>query len=537
MSDDVPMADASQGLGASAESYKSQGNEFYKSGSYGKAIDLYSKAVEAAPENPIYRGNRSMAYMQIGAYERALEDCSKSLELSQQKPDEFGSNVQKTLLRIGKIQTALGNYDEAIDTFSKISPPASAGDVQTAYEMRQYIAQAEAMAAGGNGKLAQHAIIGAEKLLGLNVTAPRKWRLLKAKCYIESGELDQAASIAVNLLREDKQDSDALVLRGRVLYAQGDNTKAATHFMEALRVDPDHGLARDLLRTSRELEKKKNLGNDAFKRGDLQTALELYSEALSIDKCNKGTNSKLYSNRATVNMRLNRFEDAIADCNSALELDPDFVKVRRTKARALGQLEKWDEAVQEFQKAVEVDSSDANLRAELREAELEVKKAKRKDYYKILGISKSADETEIKKAYRKMALVYHPDKNPDDPTSHEKFKDVGEAYEVLSDSQKRARYDSGVDLQDPSDMYGGHMGAEIDPSVLFQMFGGGGGSVPPEFMSQFGGGGSPFGAQFGGAQFGGAQFGGTPFGGAQFGGSQFRGQGRARGHPSGFYSF
>ncbi|KAK9356469.1 hypothetical protein V1523DRAFT_401947 [Lipomyces doorenjongii] len=532
MSDDIQMADGSQAPGASAEVYKSQGNEFYKSASYGKAIDSYTKAVEADPENPIYRGNRSMAYMQIGAYERALEDSSKALELSQQKPNEFGSNVPKTLLRIGKIQTALGNYDEAISAFSQISPPPSAGDVQVAYEMRQYLAQAEAMAAGGNVKLAQYAISGAEKLLGLNVTPPRNWRLLKGKCYVESGDLDQAATVAVNLLREDKQDSDALVLRGRVLYAQGDNAKAATHFMEALRVDPDHKLARELLKASRELEKKKNLGNDAFKRGDLQTALELYSEALSVDECNKGTNSKLYSNRATVNIRLNRFEDAIKDCDAALELDPDFIKVRRTKARALGQLEKWDEAVQEFQKAVEVDPSDSNLRAELREAELEVKKAKRKDYYKILGVSKSADETEIKKAYRKLALIHHPDKNPEDPTSHEKFKDVGEAYEVLSDSQKRARYDSGVDLQDSSDMYGGGMGAEIDPSVLFQMFGGGGGAVPHEFMGQFGGGGSPFGAQFGGAQFGGAQF-----GGAQFGGSQFRGQGRSRGHSSGFYSY
>ncbi|KAK9243263.1 hypothetical protein V1506DRAFT_516426 [Lipomyces tetrasporus] len=526
MSHDFHMRDASQTPGASAEEYKSQGNEFYKSGCYGKAIDMYAKAVEADPENPIYRGNRSMAYMQIGAYERALEDCSKSLELSQRKPEEYGSNVQKTLLRIGKLQTSLGNYDEAINAFSQISAPPTTGDIQAAYEMRQYLAQAEAMAAGGNLKLAQHAISGAEKLLGLNVTPPRNWRLLKGKCYIETGDLDQAASVAVNLLREDKQDSDALVLRGRVLYAQGDNANAVTHFSEALRVDPDHKLARELLRASRELEKKKNLGNDAFKRGDLQGALELYSEALAIDKHNKGTNSKLYSNRATVNMRLNRFEDAVADCDSALDLDPEFTKVRRTKARALGQLEKWDEAVQEFQKAIEADPSDPNLRAELREAELAVKKAKRKDYYKILGISKSAGDVEIKKAYRKMALMYHPDKNPDDPSAHEKFKDVGEAYEILSDSQKRARYDSGVDLQDSGDMYGGGMGAEIDPSVLFQMFGGGGGGVPSEFMGQFGGGGSPFGAQFAGAQFSGAQF----------GGAQFRGQGRSRGHPSGFYS-
>lgn len=80
----------------------------------------------------------------------------------------------------------------------------------------------------------------------------------------------------------------------------------------------------------------------------------------------------------------------------------------------------------------------------------------RKDYYSILGVSKDADEEAIKKAFRKAAIKYHPDKNPNDKKAEEKFKEVNEAYEVLSDAKKKDDYDNGVDIHSrPSN---GHSG-------------------------------------------------------------------------------
>ena len=64
------------------------------------------------------------------------------------------------------------------------------------------------------------------------------------------------------------------------------------------------------------------------------------------------------------------------------------------------------------------------------------------DYYRVLGVPRDADESAIKKAYRKLAVKYHPDKNPDNPQAEENFKRVAEAYDCLSDAQKRAAYDN-----------------------------------------------------------------------------------------------
>jgi molecular chaperone DnaJ len=117
----------------------------------------------------------------------------------------------------------------------------------------------------------------------------------------------------------------------------------------------------------------------------------------------------------------------------------------------------------------------------------------KRDYYEVLGVSKGADEAEIKKAYRKMAIKYHPDKNPDDPSAEEKFKEAAEAYEILSNAEKRQMYDrfGHQAMGGAAGGGGGFRGGGMTMEDIFEQFGdvfGGGGGFRGGFSGGFGGG-------------------------------------------------
>lgn len=115
----------------------------------------------------------------------------------------------------------------------------------------------------------------------------------------------------------------------------------------------------------------------------------------------------------------------------------------------------------------------------MRKAEIALKQSKEKNYYKILGISRTADKKKIKKAYRDLALKWHPDKAEDKELAEKKFQDISEAYEVLSNDETRAKYDRGEDVFE-NQGGGGRGGHHGFPDQMFRHFqhGGGGGGFP-----------------------------------------------------------
>ncbi|KAL1123908.1 hypothetical protein AAG570_001678, partial [Ranatra chinensis] len=435
-----------------AEAKKELGNHQYKLKQYWKAIPFYTEAINLCPENPSYYGNRAACYVMLGMFKAAQEDARKSVQLN--------NKFVKGWSRLVKCCLATGDFaevDKALARLKELEPnnDSLASEAQNLQTARGF--EEEALKAYEK-KDYRKVVYCLDRAMD-SCTDCVRFKSLKSQCLARLGRTKEAQLLANEILGVDKQNADAIYVRGMCLYYEDNLDKAIQHFQHVLKLAPDHGLCMEIYKKAKALKQKKEEGNDAFNKGQNQEAYKLYTTALSIDPENVSTNAKLYFNRATVSSKLGKLSEAISDCTLALKLDPDYLKALLRRAKCNMDLGQYKEAVQDYEKALRMDKS-PDIKTKLNEAKFELKKSQRKDYYKILGIDKNASAEDVKKAYRKRALVYHPDRHVNASESEKKeqeikFKEVGEAYGILSDPQKRMRYDNGQDLEDGLGMSSG----------------------------------------------------------------------------------
>lgn len=428
-----------------AEEKKNAGNDQYKAQNYQYALRLYSDAIALCPETAAFYGNRAACYIMLGDYKSALQDSRYAVQLD--------GSFEKGYVRIAKCCLALGDAigtNQALKKLQEISPNCTsiAIETQNCKQLRQQEEKANTYYGQGDYRRCVYHLDSALKISPACI----KFKLLKAECLVLLGRIDQANDLAVTCMKADSVNAEAVYVRGLCLYYNDNLDKGLQHFERALQLDPDSSKARLMRVKAKQLRDKKEKGNELFKTGKFEDANGAYTEALAIDELNKEINSKLYCNRALVNSKLGKLSDAIRDCTFALVANTNNIKALLLRAKCHNDMENYEEAVNDYDNAHKMDKS-PTTKQYLKDAKLALKKSKRKDYYKILGIDKNANETEIKKAYRKRALVHHPDRHASATEEvkreeEKKFKEVGEAYAVLSDQTKKVRYDNGQDLDE-----------------------------------------------------------------------------------------
>ncbi|KAH6915582.1 DnaJ domain-containing protein [Coprinopsis sp. MPI-PUGE-AT-0042] len=487
-----------------AEKIKEQGNVKFKAQKYEEAIDLYSEAIELNPQESAYLTNRAAASMALKRFRSAMADCQQALSIlspGTATPSASAPNsaaLVKCLFRLAKCQFSLGETAAAMSSLTRVFALEATNSpaIQLKHKIEALQAHIKNFEKSKEKKDWGMARLSLDKCT--QTMEQEEWRVWKVELELAKGNWEGASMAANDALRSAPNSSEALTLRGLVLFLSGKIPAALQHLQNALRYDPGHEKAMKLRKEGERCRASQGGGQHPLQEGNLFSLNDQVSDMLQRIGANEEEGGG-GSDPATTLLKLNRNEEALEDTEESLKLFPHSFKALRTRARLNLNLENYEACIGDFKSAIqeamsEGTATDADVRAlktELKKAEAALKRSKSKDYYKILGVGRECTDAEIKKAYRRESLKHHPDKGGDEEKPHA----------VLSDPQKRRMYDMGDDIDgsSASDMGGmGGMGgmSHMDLADLFAQFHGGGG-------------GSPFGGMGGGGFGGGGRRGGS----------------------------
>ncbi|CAH1183621.1 unnamed protein product [Phaedon cochleariae] len=423
-----------------AELNNNYGKHLYKAKKYSQALAYFSKAINNSPNTPTYYGNRAACFMMLNSFEEALEDVRKTVQLD--------PNYLKGYIRMIKCGIATGDIVIAKYALKKVQElqkdiSVIANEVELLEKLKHNEAEASKAYKEGDFK---KVVICMERCLEVASTC-EFYKIVKAECLVFLGRYQDAQEITGSILELNSRNPDAMYIQGLCLYYEGKLDCAIKNFRHVLKLAPEHSKAMDICKRAKMLQKKKEEGNKAYRAYRFQEACKLYTDALEIDPLNRKTNSELYFNRATVLSSMKKTFEAIDDFTSAIKLDGTYQKALLRRAKCFMDLEEFDDAARDYEKVCEMDDNEENKNMlEVAKFALMLASMERKDYYYILGVDRRASHEKIKKFYKKMALLHHPDRHAKSTEyfrklQERKFKEIGEAYAVLSDAKARALYD------------------------------------------------------------------------------------------------
>jgi len=490
------------------EDLKEKGNSFFKQKRYEDAITFYNKALKLNPKAEVLYSNKGTCEKCLKEYKESIRDYEKALELNPKNTKNMNRLASVYIIK-GQIGNAKMLQEKALN----LEPNNSIFREQMTI-IEKILEDEEKL----EDRIKDKKFEDAEEVCKRLIEKESDFSELKLKyikILIENVKLTEAIQYINNEINfEDKKSNEQFdYLTALCLYYDGQYEKAKKQ-INLMKSKGNSIDTKDLLEKVNTIDSIKTKANEIFKQKKYEEAIEEYTKILEFDPNNKKFNSLILANRALCYQKLNKNVEALRDSNQSIKLNPFYARGYIKRGNVYMELKMFDDARADFQKAKDLDPNVAGVDGYLNDANKNAEKARKRDYYAILGIDKNADEKEIKRAYKKMAMKYHPDRNSESEESkkmaEKKFIDVNDAYSVLSDPKKRSMYDQGVDPLNPEEAGGGGVHFGGDASEILKMFFGGGGS-PFGFSSGGFGNGSNIKFSFGGPGSRGGRGGGDPF--------------------------
>lgn len=446
-----------------------QGDALLKAAKYEDALKSFTSAIKLDPTNFNTYYKRAGIYLLRGRQKNGLEDLGKVLELNP-------SFIQARLRR-GKVRLVLGDFVAAEADLKQVlqdKPDSELAKKQLA-DLEKCSQDMEAAKAALQAT-PEEALRLIEKVLEI-ATDSKAARLFRARVYLKTKQYHSILEDTMVVLKQDSKNLEALFLRGQGFYYLGEREAAMKHYLEALKYDPEHSQSRSEFKRLNKLEKAQKSADENLRQNKFEEALQDFETAIQLEPASDQLTPQLWLGKCKSHVGLKQSAPAVDACSQALALESSLIEAHLQRAEAYLLVDELDKALHDYHKARELQPQNQQANEGIHKVQRLQKMAKRKDYYKILEITKVASDAEIRKAYRKMAVLWHPDKHNDDTReeAEKKYIEIAEAYEILSNEESRRKYDNGEDL-------------DVQPGFQHHHnpFGGGGGG-PFHFSFNFGG--------------------------------------------------
>uniref|UniRef100_A0A671E2K9 DnaJ homolog subfamily C member 3 n=1 Tax=Rhinolophus ferrumequinum TaxID=59479 RepID=A0A671E2K9_RHIFE len=400
---DLQYEGAECGVNADVEKHLELGKKLLAAGQLADALSQFHAAVDGDPDNYVAYYRRATVFLAMGKSKAALPDLTKVIEL---KMDFTAARLQR-----GHLLLKQGKLDEAEDDFKKVVCVWDA-------ELRE----------------------------------------LRAECFIKEGEPRKAISDLKAASKLKNDNTEAFYKISTLYYQLGDHELSLSEVRECLKLDQDHKRCFAHYKQVKKLNKLIESAEELIRDGRYTDAISKYE---SVMKTEPSVSEYTIRSKERICHCFSKDEkpvEAIRVCSEVLNTEPDNVNALKDRAEAYLIEEMYDEAIQDYETAQEHNENDQQIREGLEKAQRLLKQSQKRDYYKILGVKRNAKKQEIIKAYRKLALQWHPDnfQNEEEKKKAEKkFIDIAAAKEVLSDPEMRKKFDDGEDPLDAESQQGG----------------------------------------------------------------------------------
>ncbi|KAG7350699.1 chaperone protein DnaJ [Nitzschia inconspicua] len=449
-----------------AVSLKEQANGQFESQHYKEALSLYSKAISVIEnatdkndfnEHPelssllatLY-SNRAATNLQVGEYASCINDC----ETVYQRLDPCNSKVY---IRASRASLQLGDLRQAQVILQRgLDVPSLSTNSLLKKEQRQ-ISELILAEKRGQEELTTQQYATAKGTFGhLLKAAPSAVPFLlgAARADLGLGLTDSALRLTKRILMIHPRSPMGCWVRGQALFLMGEAETGIKMMQEALRLDPD---SEEIKRSFRSSKKVKSWMKEAKQKMFVRAFAEAVDLLTScIDQCDplppkSALFALLHTDRAEAFLRLKEYSKALKDCAVVLYAQEDNIPTWLIKFQALHGLDQSETAMDEIKHLLQRFEQDDRLRKAYERADFLIRKKRRVDYYQLLDVPKIASAMEIKKAYKRRSLDFHPDRLPPGSSpeqqqeAQQKFQLLGEGLEILCDDFQRKLYDEGYD--------------------------------------------------------------------------------------------